>query len=103
MPLVYRLSQDAHLEIENIRLHIDTSSMSDEEIHLDLRALQMLDSMLIGQLVRLQQHCQKLRRPVRLTNMNMQARVAIHHSNLDSLFGLEMKRSALESGEITSF
>ena len=92
MRSLYPLSREPHLELEELRERLDElSSREEKEVVLDFSAVGLLDSLLLGQLVRLRLSLQKRGLHLVLINLNFQARMVVHHANLDALFGLAVQ------------
>ena len=85
----FSLTTNAYVEIEEARFQINQLTAQEvDEVCVDLARVTLLDSMLLGQLVRL---CLALKAKgivMRLENVTFYGRTVIHHANLDSMFGL---------------
>ena len=86
---VFKISRDAYVELEEVYSRVgDLSEDEEEEVVLDLEDAGQLDSVMMGQLVRLQVTLQRSGGRLRLVKLPQQARQMIHHAQLDTLFGL---------------
>jgi anti-anti-sigma factor len=86
------LSPNAHQEIDQLRSEIDQLLQTDVSVLVvDMRQVTLLDSMLIGQLVKICLNLKARGATMQLHNLHPRARTVIRHSNLDHLFGLTIE------------
>jgi anti-anti-sigma regulatory factor len=103
VPKRFRLPKvDPHLTIEEIRLEIGGLSHGDR-VELDLREIEILDSMLLGQILKTFLIAKEYGVEFQLLHCNAHARWVIHQSNLDSVFGLPRYEPPRWDSDVTSF
>ena len=89
--VTFELTKEAHVEIEEIRFQANQLTRADvDEVRVDVGRVELLDSMLLGQLVRLTLALKAREIPLRLMGLSFYGRTVIHRANLDGIFGLEM-------------
>lgn len=100
---VYRLPRtDPHLELEEIRLELGRME-NGTQVVLDISEISLLDSILLGQILRTCLYCQDRNLNFSLTGVNNHARWVIHNANLDTVFGLPKFEPPRWESDITAF
>ncbi|CAN5471833.1 hypothetical protein BH09SUM1_BH09SUM1_32650 [soil metagenome] len=103
MQQIFKLSRDAHVEIEEVRFRVGQLTAGDaSEVVLDMEEVLILDSMLLGQIVRMVLALKAIGISMRLANLTSHSRIVVHHANLDSMFGLQtLEPPQWDSGSVT--
>jgi anti-anti-sigma regulatory factor len=88
---VYVLTRDAHTEMDALRNDTDLFSSSEiREVVLDFSGVPLLDSMLVGMLVRIKLQLQARGIALTLKGLDAKARMVLYHSNLGDLLGIAL-------------
>ncbi len=89
--LVIHLTADAHYQLEALRQDGEWMNRSDlREVVLDFTGVTMLNSMMVGHLVKLKLGLKSRHIALRLENLSPSARLVLYHSNLGELFGIAL-------------
>ena len=89
--LVIRLTADAHYQLESLRHDGEWMNRPGlREVVLDFAGVTMLNSMMVGHLVKLKLGLKARHIGLRLDNLSPSARLVLYHSNLGELFGIAL-------------
>lgn len=84
-----KLLHSPYEELEELHLRLgDILDGETREFILDMENVGLLDSLVLGKLVRLHLSLKHRGVTLRLLNLSSHARLVINHANLDPLFGL---------------
>ncbi|MBI1292662.1 STAS domain-containing protein [bacterium] len=85
------LTRDAYVELEELRRDSEwLNAESLQEVVINFKAVTLLDSMMVGHLVKLKLALKARNIGLRLENLSPGARMVLYHSHLGDLFGIAL-------------
>jgi anti-anti-sigma regulatory factor len=86
-----KLSRQAHVELEELRRDSEwLNAESLQEVVIDFSEVTILDSMMVGHLVKLKLALRARNIGLQLDNLNPSARMVLYHSHLGELLGIAL-------------